>query len=189
MKLPFPMQPDEQVVLVTHRHWIFFVPRFIAYALAALLPAGALLLLLRLTGNFHGTAAKVALLVCAVWLLLWLVRLWLLKFRYDRDLWVITNHRVVDLVATSPLNFHMSTAALTQIEDISTSIDGLFQSAFNFGDLQCQTAGEVGHFTFRGVPDPRRIAAVLEHEMLIAKGKSPPSLHDAPTQELRRGES
>ncbi len=189
MKLPFPLQPDERVVLVTHRHWVFFVPRFIAYALAALVPAGALLLLLRLAGKFHDTTARLALLVCLVWLLFWLARLWLLKFRYDRDLWVITNHRVVDLVASSPVSFHMSTAALPEIEDISTSIDGVLQSLFNFGNLECQTAGEVRHFTFRGVPDPRRIAAVLEHEMLLAKGKLPPSLRDAPTQELRPGQT
>ncbi|GEM_PF-425486 len=184
VKLPFPLQPDEQVVLVTHRHWIFFVPRFIGYALAALVPAGLLLLVLRIQGWFHGTTARVALLACLLWLLYWLARLALLKYRYDRDLWVITNHRVVDLVATSPFNFHMSTAALLEIEDISTSIDGIFQSAFNYGNLECQTAGEVRHFTFRGVPDPRRIAAVLEHESLLAKGKLPPALRDTPTEPL-----
>jgi hypothetical protein len=185
VKLPFPLQPDEQVMLVTHRHWIFFVPRFIGYALAALLPAGLLLLSLRVSGNFHGTQARIALLVCLVWLLFWLARLALLKYRYDHDLWVVTNHRVVDLVATSPFDFHMSTAALLEIEDITTSINGLFQSAFNYGNLECQTAGEVRHFSFRGVPDPRRIAAVVEHEALLAKGKLPQSPQDAPTERLR----
>ncbi|HLZ70375.1 MAG TPA: hypothetical protein VKV26_10760 [Dehalococcoidia bacterium] len=185
MKLPFPLQPSEQVVLVTRRHWVFFVPRFIAYALGALVPIGVLLVVLRVTDNLHGKTALVAGLICLLWLLFWLARLALLKYRYDRDLWVITNQRVVDLVATSPFNFHMSTAALVDLEDVSTSIDGVLQSTFNYGNLECQTAGEMRHFSFRGVPDPRRIAAVLEHESLVAKGRMPPASQDAPTERQR----
>ena len=185
MKLPFPLQPDERVVLITRRHWRFFVPRFVGYALAALLPPLALLIALRLAGQLKGTGLRVALLLAAVWLLFWLARIALHKYRYDHDLWVVTNRRVVDLVASNPFNFHMSSADLVELEDITTSIDGPLQSLFNYGNLECQTAGERGHFRFEGVPHPREIAAVVERESLQAKGHTAPPLRDAPTERLR----
>jgi hypothetical protein len=184
VKLPFPLQPDERVVLITRRHWLYFVPRFVAEALAGLLPAALLLLLLNAAGALHGTALKVALVVCLVWLTFWVVRIALAKYRYDHDLWVLTDRRIVDLVATSPVHFRMSAAGLTEIEDITTSINGPLQALFGYGNLECQTAGEVRHFSLRGIPNPRQLAAAIEHETLVAKGRMPASPREAPTEPL-----
>jgi hypothetical protein len=181
MKLPFPLQPGEQVVLVTRRHWIYFWPRAIFFALAALLPVAALNAGIGFAGQLKGTGLTVALVVSAVWLLFWLVRLVFLKYRYDRDLWVITDQRVVDLVQRSPFDFHMSSTDLIRIQDVSVAINGLWQRMLDYGDLQCQTAGETMHFTFRGVPNPRNIASLVERESLRAKGYSgAPPVQGAP---------
>jgi len=173
VKPPFDLQPGEQVVLLTRRHWLYFVPRFLAEALAALAPPIVLLLLLRVAGDLTGTALRVALLISLLWLLFWLARIALLKYRYDHDVWAVTDQRVVDVVATSPFNFHMASTDLVRIQDIETDIHGLFQRVFDYGNLSCQTAGEVEHFTFRGVPNPRQIASVVERESLRAKGYQP----------------
>ncbi|MHB8575116.1 MAG: YdbT family protein [Dehalococcoidia bacterium] len=185
MKLPFPLQQGEEVVLVTRRHWLYFVPRFIGYALTALLPAIVLLVVLGVAGKAKGTALTVAAIISAVWILLWLVRIALLKYRYDHDIWVVTNMRMVDLIANNPMNFHMSSADLVELEDVTTSRDGPLQSMFDYGNLECQTAGQVRHFTFRGVPDPRRIAALVERESLAAKGHAGRApIDDTRTQRL-----
>lgn len=173
MKLPFELLPDEQVVLVTRRHWLFFVPRFVGYALAGLAPPIVLLWALSASKHLKGLALTIALVAGAAWLLFWLVRVALLKYRYDNDLWAVTNRRVVDVVKPTPMRFHMSAAALVELEDVSTSRDGLLQTLFDFGNLECQTAGEREHFTFRGVPNPRAIAAVVERESLAAKAAAP----------------
>src|SRR5438105_15843750 len=100
VKLPFPLQDGERVILLTRRHWLYFVPRFIGYALAAIVPVVALLLGLAAAGQLHGTGLKAALVACAVWVLFWIVRVAVLKYRYDHDIWVVTNLRMVDYVAT-----------------------------------------------------------------------------------------
>jgi hypothetical protein len=172
VKLPFELLPGEQVVLVTRRHWLFFVPRFAGYALVGIVPVIALLLGLSATKHLKGTPLSVALIVSALWFFFWLLRIVLLKYRYDNDLWAVTDRRVVDVVKPTPLRFHMSSADLAELEDVSTSREGLLQSLFDYGNLECQTAGEVRHFTFRGVPNPRAIAAVVERESLAAKAAS-----------------
>jgi hypothetical protein len=184
VKLPFPLQPAEQVALVTRRHWIFFVPRFIGYALAGVVPVVALLVGLNAARQLAGTGLRVALIASAVWLLFWLFRIALLKYRYDRDLWIVTDQRVVDSVQRSPFDFHMSTTDLVRIQDTSVAIDGVLQRVLDYGNLQCQTAGEAMHFTFRGVPNPKQIAAIVERESLRAKGYAPPPITDAPTERL-----
>jgi len=186
VKLPFPLQPGEQVALVTRRHWIFFVPRFVADALAGIVPVAALLIGFAAAGTLKGTALRIALIVCALWLLFWLFRIALLKYRYDRDLWAVTDQRVVDVVQRSPFDFHMASTDLVRIQDMAIAIDGVFQRMLDYGDIECQTAGEAMHFTFRGVPNPKAIAAVVERESLRAKGYGPPPQQDARTEPLQR---
>ena len=63
MKLPFPIQAGENVVLVTRRHWVYFVPAFIAFAVAGLVPPVALLVILSVTKHFKGTGPSIGLIV------------------------------------------------------------------------------------------------------------------------------
>ena len=76
-------------------------------------------------------------------------------------------------MAPNPFRFHMSSADLVQVQDITVGRDGVWESMFDFGDSQCQTAGEDQHFSFRDVPNPRQIGAVVERESLEAKGQRP----------------
>jgi hypothetical protein len=174
VKLPFELLPNEQVVLITRRHWRFFVPRFVAYALVGLLPPIALLWALSASGHLKGLTLTVALVAGGAWLLLWIGRIGLLKYRYDNDIWAVTDQRVVDVDKPTPVRFHMSAAALVELEDITTSRNGILQTMLDYGNLECQTAGEREHFSFRGVPNPRAIAADVERESLAAKAARRP---------------
>lgn len=187
MKLPFPLQPGEQIILVARRHWMAFVPRFVGYVLAALVPVVVAVVLLKAAGKLHGTALDIVLIVAVLWLLYWLFRIAVLQYRYSYDLWVVSDRRIIDLYRSSPFNFRMSTADLVEVEDISTSINGVFASLFDFGDIECQTAGEVRHFTFAEVSHPRQIAALIQEEATAAKGgeRRPRAAgQEAPTERL-----
>lgn len=187
MKLPFPLQPGEQIVLVARRHWMAFVPRFVAKVLAALLPAAVVIALVQAAGHLAGTTLKVVLVAVALWLLYWLVRLVVLQYRYSHDLWVVSDHRIIDLYRSSPVHFKMSTADLVEVEDISTSINGVLASLFDYGDIECQTAGEVRHFVFAQVPHPKQIAALIQEEATAAKGGERRACafpQEAPTERL-----
>jgi hypothetical protein len=40
--------------------------------------------------------------------------------------------------------------------------EGLFATAFNYGDVRCQTAGEVPNFILAGIPNPTSVLAVVD---------------------------
>ncbi len=44
MKLPFPLQETEKVLVVCRRHWIYLYPRLVLQILIAILPVLALFL-------------------------------------------------------------------------------------------------------------------------------------------------
>ena len=69
---------------------------------------------------------------------------------------------------------------LRQVQNVSTNMDGLLRSYFNFGTITVETAGEgtsdnpgrhglQGYFSISDIPDPNRIARVILelHRQLI----------------------
>jgi len=39
---------------------------------------------------------------------------------------------------------------------------GLLNTMFDFGDIECQTAGAVRKFALRGIPRPREVQAMVD---------------------------
>jgi hypothetical protein len=78
------------------------------------------------------------------------------------NLFVVTNQRVVDIGFTNLLNKHFAEANLDMIQDVSSSVRGLFGTFFNFGDVLVQTASEVNQITFEKVPNPEKIIRLLK---------------------------
>ena len=96
------------------------------------------------------------------WLAYWAVRLYFFKYRYDNDIWVVTNQRIIDSVKNHWFHLQMSTADLVDIEDMSVIRSGLLNTVFDFGDIECQTAGAVRKFALRGIPRPREVQAMVD---------------------------
>jgi hypothetical protein len=163
MKLPFPLQEGEQLLALARRHWLFLYPKLVAGAIVALVPVGALWwAMARLDWADNALPRLIALVATVVWLVYWAIRLYLLKYRYDNDVWVVTNQRVIDSVKKNWFHLQMSTADLVDIEDMTVIRSGVLGTVFDFGDINCQTAGTVPKFSFRGVPRPREVQALVD---------------------------
>lgn len=184
MKLPFPLQSDEQVLLVCRRHWLFLYPRLVLLILAGVAPVVALLAGLAALGAFEGGARSAALIASAIWLLFWGVRAYLVKYRYDHDIWVITNQRVIDCLRTLPWNLRMTSADLIDIVDTSVNRSGVLRTMFDYGDIECETAGERHNLSLAAIPHPRETHALIDRERdrerratygQKAAGEAPPS--------------
>jgi membrane protein YdbS with pleckstrin-like domain len=164
MKLPFPLQEGEQVLTLSKRHWLFAYPKMVAEGIVALVPVGVLWwAMARLDWTDNALPRLIALVATAVWLVYWAVRLYFVKYRYDNDVWAVTNQRIVDSVKNNWFHLQMSTADLVDIEDMSVIRSGVLGTMFDFGDINCQTAGTVPKFTFRGIPRPRELQAMVDH--------------------------
>lgn len=161
-KLPFELQGDEHVVLFCRRHWLYFCSKLGGVLLALLLPTVAVLWLVEITAGLDGTVGKVALIVGAVWVVFWAIRGYFTWYRYQNDVWVVTNQRIIDSTKYNWIKRRMASADLVDVEDINVVRDGLFATMFNYGDVHVQTAGEVPNFILAGIPAPSKVLAVVD---------------------------
>lgn len=73
---------------------------------------------------------------------------------YFLNLLIITNDRLLVVEQEGLFSRTISEVDLYKIQDITSAVDGFFQSMFNFGNLQIQTAGAVEKFSINNIPHP-----------------------------------
>ena len=168
-KLPFALQANEHVLLYCRRHWVFLTIQLTKHALAGRLPIAALLLLASLTFGLDGRGGQIVGLVCLVWFVFWAVKGYFAWYRYNNDVWIVTDQRVIDSTKKNWFHHSMASADLEDVQDISTDKSGLFGTAFNYGNLLLQTAGERENFILSGIPKPSEVLALIDVHRDAAK--------------------
>jgi len=164
VKLPFPLQESEKVLLICRRHWIYLWPRILLEALIAVLPVVALFVVLRWADALDGVAPKIAAVVSIVWLVIWGVRIFFIKYRYDNDLWTITDQRIIDSYRSSPFSLKMTSADLVDVVDTAMERSGILATMLNYGRIRCETAGERQEISLPAVPHPSEVHALIDKE-------------------------
>lgn len=109
----------------------------------------------------------------AIWSLLLWMRLFWIWLDYYLDVWIITNHRLIDIEQKGFFNRNVANVRLDFIQDVTFEINGVIASLFNFGSIEIQTAGEMRHFTLHGVSHPEKLRDILvQIKTEEKKGKS-----------------
>lgn len=168
-KLPFELQVNEHVLLHCRRHWVFLTIGMVKVALVGLLPIVALLLLASFTFGLDGRGGQVVGLICLVWFVFWAIKGYFALYRYNNDIWIVTDQRVIDSTKTNWFNHRMASADLEDVQDISTNRSGLFGTAFDYGNLLLQTAGERENFILSGIPKPAEVLTLIDVHRDAAK--------------------
>lgn len=150
------LEPDEKVVLVVRKHWIFLVSKFFISFFIAIIP----FVLWTLSSSFFDSAISVGLFNTGVTLFCFMVAFSFsfssfLQWFYEVN--IVTTKRVIDVDFQSIMNHRMSETMLQRIQDVSHSPTGALASFFDFGNLVIQTAGEKGEFEFINIPRPRDV--------------------------------
>jgi hypothetical protein len=161
--LPFPLQGGERVLQLCRRHWLYLWPSVALQALFALAPLFAGAILLDQLG-IDGTAAQIVWLILALHAAYRALRAFLVWYRYQHDIWVITNQRLIDSYKAHPFNLRISTADLVNVQDMAVERNGLLRTMLDYGDIVCQTAAEMQGFRLAGIPDPRAVQALVDRE-------------------------
>ena len=164
MRLPFPLQESEKVLIVCQRHWVYLYPRLALHVLVAVLPVITLFLVLRWADALEGVALKAATAVSAIWLAIWAIKAFFVKYRYDNDLWTITDQRIIDSFRPNPFSLKITSADLVDIVDTSLNRSGLLPTLFNYGNIRCETAGERQDISLPAVPRPQEVHALIDRE-------------------------
>lgn len=159
--MSLPLQSGDEVLDLRRRHWVCVYPRLFLLTVIALAPVVGLFVLLWSFDLLAERGWQVAGALSAVWLLYWAVRLFLIKYRYDNDIWVVTRRRVIDSVSHHPLHLHTSTADIADIEDVTVTTSGLWGTLFGFGDIECHTASTRENFSLHSIPRPHEVQSLV----------------------------
>ena len=164
--LPFPLQEGEQVLQLVRRHWLYLWPTIFIKLLIAFVPPVLIAFALSAADAYEGTAATIFWIVAAVYLAYSVFQIFLTWYRYQHDMWAITNQRIIDSFKRHPFNLRLSTADLVNLQDMTVDRSGLLQTAFDYGDVLCQTAGADAKqdFNLVGIPHPREVQALVDRE-------------------------
>lgn len=154
----------EKEIFRLRRHLITFLPAFLLYVLAVIIPFGAAIYFYftvgtALTGSSY---APILILVGAIYLLS--VSLFFFSYFIDfyLDIFFVTNDRLVDMNQSNLFARTVSEVDLYRIQDITSEVKGFAQQFFNYGTISIQTAGTEPKFVISNVPNPH----VLRQKLL-----------------------
>lgn len=148
---------EEKIILLLRMHWITNVP-WIAMAILFMVSP----MILNYFPLFDFLPARYQFMGLILWYLLvtaFIIEQFLIWFF---NVYIITDERVVDIDFYGLLHKEISDAKIDKIQDVRVKIGGIIASLFNFGDIFIQTAGEEPNFDFRSVPNPERVAKILQ---------------------------
>ena len=80
--------------------------------------------------------------------------------------YLITDERIIDVDFHSIIQKNVSSAKIDNIEDITVAANGAFASFFDYGTVLVQTAAEKNEFEFENVPQPTKVAKLLNELVL-----------------------
>lgn len=178
-KTYFPGQKEnEEIVLFIRRHWITFVPTLLITLMIIVVPVVVMTLIIR---GFHVELSSViynyiilALSAFILFVLTFLIISWI---SYYFDVLIVTDERLVNIEQDGLFNRHISQLDLLRVQNVSTSVKGMFATFFNYGILDVQTAGDnskkkenLSDFTMEAMPNPQKIAeTILDYNQRLIK--------------------
>ncbi len=160
---PSQLEPGEQIILVTRRHIINFIPILVAAGLV-LFASVALPAFLALHADVFGSINLPIAAISSVLLLLDLlagviVIVGFLIFRQSRL--ILTNIHLIQIIQSGLFGRSLSKFSLDELQDVKGNRSGFFATVFNYGELNIQTAGTTDNFVFRPVANPLVIAETI----------------------------
>jgi hypothetical protein len=162
--VPFPLQSNEQVLRVIRRHWWFLWPYTIWLIIVTLAPIAIIYAVFDAIGITDDLGLFLAI-PALLWIGYWGIRAIFNWYRYQNDIWVISNQRIIDVFRTNPFNKRVTTADLVNIQDMRVERRGITATILGYSDLICSTAGtDTGRFEISGVPDAEELQLLIDRE-------------------------
>lgn len=154
--------------ILYHKHWLQLAEEMVAPTVAVLVYVALLILVsvfMRSVAEIIlGSLLEIVVIVVGIGLLLWGL------YRYENwrnDIYILTPDRIVD-IDRSPFGIGPSSrreARLSAVQNVNLDMSGLWDNAFNIGDVIIQTAGAEGTLTFERVHDPHGVQRDIVNRM------------------------
>ena len=144
--LRFEIKPQEKIKLIIRRHWLILLSIILKFSFILFLVLGGLSLITKyLESDFLTNLIPI---INSTFLLFWWLGLFHDLTDYYLDVWIVTDHRILDINHTGLFNRDISELRLSKIQDVTIKIKGVFPTFLDYGDLIVQTAAEEKKFKF-----------------------------------------
>ncbi|MEI6296593.1 MAG: PH domain-containing protein [bacterium] len=151
----------EKVIVVLRKHWFIITIQVILHLFLLLGSAAITLIGISYFNNWDITIT--ILFLFSLFTMFWWLGLFYAITMYMLDVWIITDHRVVDSEQHGFFSRQTAELNLSRVQDTSVEMKGLIPTFFNYGNLDIQTAGVEQKFRFKEIPNPEAIKDLLTH--------------------------
>jgi hypothetical protein len=155
----------EKLVVLARQHGFIMVPVFLSLVVFLSLPVGIYFLFQNVFPSFFTNEGSYIILVLlgSVYYLL-LGSIYFTHFvNYYLDMLILTNDRLIHIEQNGLFSRSISELDLYKIQDVTSTISGVFPSILNYGEVLVQTAGAADKFVIENVPNPEQ----LRHQILV----------------------
>lgn len=148
---------EEKIILMLRQHPIVNLGWIIISIILFLCPS-----LFERTGLLSMLPSGYSMIVRMVWYLVTFAYAMEGFFGWYFNVFFITTRRIIDVDFYNLINKRISDAEIEKIQDVSYSTSGPIGTIFNFGDVLIQTASEMQELSFERVPNPEKVADILD---------------------------
>ncbi len=153
---------DEKVIMVIRPHWIVLVGR----TLLCLLFVVILFAFDKYVPMFFPKIAEAPIInyvnvFKTLYLMLLVLGVFLVFSLYNLNYSIITNKRLIDIYQTGLFRRKVAELTFHTVEDVTSTVSGIFGTVFGYGNIVVQTAGEKDQFFLNNVPNPQAIEKAI----------------------------
>jgi hypothetical protein len=155
-------EENEQVIVITRRHWLNLVMPFVASFFIGLL----LVIFFRISvgrgelifGDLEPAGKSAFEILILMYIVFVAFGTWLMRYL---NVIILTNKHIVDVSQKSFFARSVSTLELGNIEDVSIDKNGFLATVLDYGDIKIQTAGELPNFELKKIADPEMVQRTI----------------------------
>lgn len=151
----------ENVIFVLRRHWFVISTQIFLFAFVLII--GFVLALILMARFNDPDIISAILFFFSIFLLFWWAELFYAITMYLLDVWIITDHRVIDSEQRGFFRRQIAELNLSKVQDISVRMIGFVPTFLNYGNLEIQTAGIEQKFELKQISDPEGVKDKLSH--------------------------
>lgn len=156
------LNQNEKVLLVLRRHRFILYSQFLVFAFIILAPFVLYTILAAYLPQWVEPPFNRLFLLAGIFYLLFLwAYIFIVWLNYYMDVWIVTDARIVDIELHGLFEREHSEFMLSRVQDVTVAVNGVFQTMFDFGNVQVQTAGEAKSFIFYEVPHPYKVKETI----------------------------
>ena len=163
----FSIQPDEKIILKFRKHWLMLVHDAFGTFVVMFVPF-VLYIPLSLAGYIpaeYNTPTLVTF-FSSLWLLIIWCAFAIIWTDYYLDIWVVTDHRIVNINQKGLFNRDTTTWRLDRVQEVTIGMKNILQTLLHYGTVEVQTSGPRDEYAvIHGVRKPEMIQSVITREV------------------------